>query len=46
MGWRSRTGADKMAQLRAYEWNHGDMLDWQNINVKRKKQRRASKNLY
>ena len=25
MGW-SRTGADKMAQLRAYEWNHGDML--------------------
>lgn len=26
MGW-SRTGADKMARLRAYKWNGGDMLE-------------------
>lgn len=26
MGW-SRLGADKMAHLRAYYWNHGDMLE-------------------
>lgn len=26
MGW-SRTGADKMARLRAYYWNGGDMLE-------------------
>lgn len=26
MGW-SRQGADKMAHLRAYHWNHGDMLE-------------------
>ena len=38
MGW-SRTGADKMAQLRAYEWNHGDMLAL--AKYQRKKEKRG-----